>query len=78
MLTETSRRGLVLFAITISGLLYLGSGTPAHAACSPGAQDKPDLGFADSNCDGIDGDKAAARFVAPAGNDANDGSFGHP
>jgi len=78
MLTETSRRGLVLFAITISGLLYLGSGTPAHAACSPSAQDKPDLDFADSNCDGIDGDKAAALFVAPAGNDANDGSFGHP
>ena len=48
------------------------------AACSPGAADKPDLAFKDSNCDGIDGDKAAALFVAPGGSDAADGSFGHP
>ncbi len=50
----------------------------AIAACTPDAADKPDLGFVDSNCDGIDGDKATAIFVAPGGSDANDGSFGHP
>jgi hypothetical protein len=32
----------------------------------------------DSNCDGIDGDKAAALFVAPGGNDRNNGSYGSP
>jgi len=81
MLTENSRRGLVLLAITVSGMICLGGGTPAHAACSAGTPDKPDLGFADSNCDGIDGDKTAAVFVAPVakgGNDANVGSFDHP
>jgi hypothetical protein len=81
MLTENTRRGLLVLAMAVIGMLTLGRGTPAHAACSAGAPDKPDLGFVDSNCDGIDGDKAAALFVAPAasgGNDANDGSFGHP
>src|SRR5262245_8866554 len=81
MLIGTLRRGLFLLAILTTGMLFASGRTPAHASCSPGAPDKPDLGFADSNCDGIDGDKAAALFVAPAasgGNDANDGSFGHP
>jgi hypothetical protein len=55
------------------------SRTPALASgCTPGAADKPDLGFIDSNCDGIDGDKANALFVAPSGDDNNDGSFGKP
>ena len=62
----------------MTSLFAVSAGTPALAACAPGAVDKPDLGFVDSNCDGIDGDKAAAIFVAPGGSDANDGSFGHP
>jgi hypothetical protein len=67
---------LTLLAIAVSGAFAAG---PAHAApCTPGAVDKPDLGFVDSNCDGIDGDKAAAIFVAPNGDDNNNGSFGSP
>jgi hypothetical protein len=71
---------LSLPTLVVCGLLALaGQAAPASAAsCTPGATDKPDLGFVDSNCDGIDGDKAAALFVAPTGNDNNDGSFGHP
>ena len=66
--------------LAVCGVLALaGQAARASAAtCTPGAADKPDLGFVDSNCDGIDGDKAAALFVAPSGNDNNDGSFGHP
>ena len=36
--------------------------------------DAPDLMFEDSNCDGIDGDVTRAIFVAPGGDDANDGT----
>jgi len=80
MLTRISHRTPSLLAIAVTGLLAWAGKTPALAACAPGAVDKPDLGFVDSNCDGIDGDKSAALFVAPApaGNDNNDGSFGHP
>ena len=69
---------LLTLSLTVAAMFALSASTPAFAACTPGAADKPDLGFVDSNCDGIDGDKAAAIFVAPGGNDANDGSFGHP
>jgi hypothetical protein len=69
---------LLTLMLAVTALFALSAGTPALAACTPGAVDKPDLGFVDSNCDGIDGDKAAAIFVAPGGSDANDGSFGHP
>ena len=69
---------LLTLSLTVAAMFALTASTPAFAACTPGAADKPDLGFVDSNCDGIDGDKAAAIFVAPGGNDANDGSFGHP
>ena len=48
----------------------------ADPAIHPGATDVPDAGFADSNCDGIDGDAALARFVAPDG--ADDGGCGSP
>ena len=48
-------------------------------ACVPtGAVDLPDDAFEDSNCDGIDGDKAAAIFVSPSGADTADGSFDAP
>ncbi len=69
---------LLTLSLLVTALFAVCAGTPALAACTPGAADKPDLGFADTNCDGIDGDKASAIFVAPSGNDANDGSFGHP
>lgn len=54
---------------------------PDDPSVRPGATDKPDLGFVDRNCDGIDGDKSRAVFVAPApngGNDASSGAFGQP
>ncbi len=40
--------------------------------------DKPDLSFSDSNCDGIDGKKDSAVFVSPAGNDLNPGTLAAP
>lgn len=54
---------------------------PDDPSVRPGATDKPDLGFVHRNCDGIDGDKSRAVFVAPApngGNDASSGAFGQP
>ncbi len=69
---------LLTLSLAIAALFSVAAPAPALADCAPGAVDRPDLGFVDSNCDGIDGDKAAAIFVAPGGSDANDGSFGHP
>ena len=47
---------------------------PASAAAAEcAATDRPDLGFTDANCDGIDGDLADAIFV-----DARDGLDGNP
>ncbi len=40
--------------------------------------DLPDDGFADTNCDGIDGVAARAIFVAPGGNDGNPGTRSAP
>jgi hypothetical protein len=39
----------------------------ADRAVHPGAADVPDFAFADSNCDGIDGDEPRAVFVSPSG-----------
>ena len=78
MPTQNPQRTIALLAIGITGILFAGGRTPAHAACAPGAADKPDLAFEDSNCDGIDGDKASAIFVAPGGDDSHSGSFGSP
>ena len=49
-----------------------GSSTPADcndfdAAIHPGAVDKPDIAFEDTNCDGIDGDVSQAIFVDGGG-----------
>ena len=49
-----------------------GSSTPADcndfdAALHPGATDKPDFAFEDTNCDGIDGDVSKAIFVDGGG-----------
>lgn len=51
----------------------------AGSQCNPNAVDDPDDDFIDSNCDGIDGDKKKAVFVATtAGNDSADGTWGNP
>jgi hypothetical protein len=51
---------------------------PKDAAIHPGAPDRPDLRFVDSNCDGIDGTEREAIFVSPNGNDANAGTKARP
>ena len=54
------------------------SASDAGSGCNPGAVDDPDDDFTDSNCDGIDGDKKKAVFVATTGSDTADGSWGKP
>jgi hypothetical protein len=51
---------------------------PLDPAVHPGAVDKPDLAAEDTNCDGIDGDKAKAIFVSPGGNNGGTGSLTNP
>jgi hypothetical protein len=60
-------------------------GTPNEQDCQPdnpnvhpNAPDRPDLGFVDANCDGIDGDERKAIFVSPLGNDMNPGTRARP
>src|SRR3954447_2389689 len=55
-----------------------GDCAPLDAAIHPGAPDTPDLGFADTNCDGIDGDAAGAVWVAPSGSDGAAGTLSAP
>src|SRR6185436_6785693 len=44
------------------------AGATGWGACQPPSPtDDPDPTFADTNCDGIDGDRARAIFVSPAG-----------
>src|SRR4051794_7449998 len=51
---------------------------PLDPAVHPGAVDKPDLAFEDTNCDGIDGDKSKAIFVTLGGNDGAPGTLTNP
>jgi hypothetical protein len=52
---------------------------PDDPTVSPGAPDQPEgSGFADTNCDGIDGDASRAVFVSPDGSDGNPGSRALP
>ena len=52
---------------------------PLDPSVHPGAPDRPDLTFTDTNCDGIDGDKAKAIFVSAVdGNDAGTGTQNNP
>jgi hypothetical protein len=55
-----------------------GDCAPKDASIHPGAVDQPDLGFIDTNCDGIDGDAAKAVFVSPVGSDSNPGTKASP
>ncbi|MEZ5102732.1 MAG: DUF1565 domain-containing protein [Thermoleophilia bacterium] len=47
---------------------------PDDPTVRPGVPDLPDLDFVDANCDGIDGDAAAAIYVSPRGKDAQPGT----
>ncbi len=48
-------------------------------SCTPKAgADLPDDNFEDANCDGVDGDKSHAIFVAPTGSDTASGSVESP
>ena len=49
-----------------------------NSAISPATADLPDDGFADTDCDGIDGKESVAIFVSPSGNDANAGTKALP
>jgi hypothetical protein len=51
---------------------------PGDASSYPGAADKPDAAYIDSNCDGIDGDKNGAIFVSSVGSDFSTGSISQP
>lgn len=55
-----------------------GDCAPLNPAVHANAADLPDLQFADTNCDGIDGDLDGAWFVAPDGTDANPGTALQP
>ncbi len=46
--------------------------------CRSTDPDPPDDSFADTNCDGIDGDASRAIFVATSGNDSNPGTRTSP
>jgi hypothetical protein len=50
----------------------------ADPSINPAANDLPDMTDADTNCDGIDGDRAFAVFVATSGNNANPGTPDEP
>jgi hypothetical protein len=54
------------------------TGGPQGACVPTQIDDKPDMAFADTNCDGIDGSKGSAVFVSPFGDDGNDGTMAHP
>jgi hypothetical protein len=51
---------------------------PRNRDVHPGAGDRPDLAFVDSNCDGIDGTEKDAIFVSPKGKDIDPGTKGKP
>ncbi|MFL6003277.1 MAG: DUF1565 domain-containing protein, partial [Nocardioides sp.] len=52
---------------------------PLDPSVHPGAPDRPDLAFTDTNCDGIDGNAAKAVFVSTVdGNDAGTGTKNNP
>src|SRR5512141_464745 len=54
------------------------AGAAGRASCTPTGADDPDDAFADTDCDGIDGDKTKAIFVGPSGNDSAPGTIEEP
>ena len=48
------------------------------ASATPESPDLPDDGFADTNCDGIDGDADRAIFVSASGSDSDPGTRSRP
>jgi hypothetical protein len=77
------------FNVVADGIVTFGSGsvgigisvneTDGGAGCTPSmGPDLPDDAFADSNCDGIDGDANAAIFVATTGVDTAAGTMAAP
>jgi hypothetical protein len=54
------------------------SGVKKPSCVAEAGTDVPDDDFVDSNCDGIDGDAAAAVFVATTGSDAAAGTMSAP
>ncbi len=52
--------------------------TDGCECCNPAAFDFPDEGGLDADCDGIDGERSNAIFVAKDGSDENDGFYGRP
>lgn len=56
------------------------AGAPSKPMDPPECEstDLPDADFADTNCDGIDGDRTRAVFVAPYGRDENAGTIDAP
>jgi hypothetical protein len=64
---------------TNSGVLPSLREAPPVPGCVPeGGIDEPDDDFADTNCDGIDGDAESAVFVAPTGDDGAKGTRSAP
>jgi hypothetical protein len=55
-----------------------GDCAPLDPTIHPGALDRPDPAFVDSNCDGIDGDLSKAIFVGVGGDDAATGMLTDP
>jgi hypothetical protein len=76
--------GAVLAGTAVAAPDYDGDGyadddcAPLDPAVHPGAGDKPDLAFEDTNCDGIDGDESKAIFVTLGGDDAASGTRSNP
>lgn len=62
----------------LSGYFNADGNTQNGCECAYVGPDLPDDTFADTNCDGIDGDASAAIFVAITGSDANPGTRQQP
>jgi hypothetical protein len=67
----TAPAGCGTAVVTATVATALGATTHVFAVDTAVAGDVPDRDGADTNCDGVDGDVAAAVFVAPSGNDTS-------
>ena len=71
-------RSIGLPAAVAAAILVAASPVASKPALKCGTKDVPDLKFADTNCDGIDGVAKRAVFVAPTGSDAAPGTRARP